>query len=158
MTMMMTMTMTMMMIGVMMMGVMVMVMVMVICLARKEGFFGPKIGEKLKCKGKKLSNFRKKKKKKKRRLFGPKRNKLGLSLKRKKGVFRNKKLGKIWVRWTKKEQFKKKKKIQLTDCKENRTFRAKKNKVGLSLRTKKKVFFWAKIFKNLGFKGQKLAN
>ena len=63
----------------------------VICLARKEGFFGPKIGEKLKCKGKKLSNFPKKK----RRLFGPKRNKLGLSLKRKKGVFRNKKLGKI---------------------------------------------------------------
>ena len=32
--------------------------------AKKEGFFGPKIGKKLKCKGKKLSNFPKKEKKK----------------------------------------------------------------------------------------------
>ena len=77
----------------------------VICLARKEGFFGPKIGEKLKCKGKKLSNFPKKKK----RLFGPKRNKPGLSLKRKKGVSRAKNWGEIECKGQKLNNLKKRK-------------------------------------------------
>ena len=54
-----------------------------ICLARKEGFFGPKIGEKLKCKGKKLSNFPKKKKK----TFWAKKKQAGAELGKKKKEF-----------------------------------------------------------------------
>ena len=73
--------------------------------ARKEGFFGPKIGKKLKCKGKKLSNFPPQKK----RLFGPKRNKLGLSLKRKNGVFRTKNWEKFEYTGQKLNNLKKKK-------------------------------------------------
>ena len=37
------------------------------------------------------------------------------------------------------------------------TFLAKKNKLGLSLRTKKGLF-WAEILINIEFKGQKLTN
>ena len=37
------------------------------------------------------------------------------------------------------------------------TFQAKKNKLGLSLRTKKGLF-WAEILINIEFKGQKLTN
>ena len=52
--------------------------------ARKEGFFGPKIGNKLKCKGKKLSNFQKKKKKK---TFWAKKKQAGAELEKKKRSF-----------------------------------------------------------------------
>ena len=55
----------------------------VICLARKEGFFGPKIGEKLKCKGKKLSNFPPPKKE----TFWAKKKQAGAELEKKKRSF-----------------------------------------------------------------------
>ena len=100
-------------------------------MARKEGFFGPKIGKKLKCKGKKLSNFPPQKK----RLFGPKRNKLGLSLKRKNGVFRTKNWEKFEYTGQKLNNLKKKK-IQLTDFKEKKDISGQKNKLGLSSRRK----------------------
>merc|ERR1711942_445275 len=102
---------------------------------KKKGHFRPK---------KQAGAELKKKKKKKRSISGQK-NKLGLSLRTKKGLFWAKIVNKIKFSGKKVTNFQKKKK---------RTFLAKTNKLELSLRRRrrKKDFLGQKLSKKLSFK------
>merc|ERR1711954_58261 len=105
--------------------------------------FGPKIGKKFENQVQKLSNFKEKK-----GLFG-KENKLGLSLRTKKGLFWAKILINIELKGQKLTNSQKKK--------EKKDILGQKNKLGLSLRRKKRIF-GPKIGKKFENKVQKLSN